>query len=150
MGSPLNRFHYYPRLNPNPNTELPICVEPSPSPSVSPSPSPSISPSPSPSPVSRAFFVSCPVVPEFGDPQTDIVITDITNNNIISAELNSWFYIAVADFSGCAKISDLNPSLPSYEESPYTIGIYPAASPNIYTPYPSGEAPCLADHPCPS
>ena len=145
--NPLNRFHYYPILNPNPNTPLPVCVSPSASPSVSPSASPSASPSSSPQ--TRAFSVSCPITIDLQE-KTDIVITNITNSGIINAALSSYFYIGTPGYSGCASISDLNPYLPDFESSPFLIGIYPAASVSPFTPYPSGGAPCVSDHPCPS
>lgn len=112
-------------------------------------PAPSDTPSPSPSPVSRAFTVTCPITVDLQE-KTDIVITNITNSGVISAGLDSYFYIGTPDYSGCASISALNPYLPDFEASPFLIGIYPAASVSPFTPYPSGEASCLSDHPCPS
>ena len=156
-----NRFHYYPRLNPNPNSEVfSFCTEPSPSPSPSVSPSPSPSVSPSPSPVNRVFTLSCPVYPQpFGDPQTDLVLTLVEDTGVINAPLNSWFYLSGPAISGCGKVTDLNPNMELYKSSPYSVGFDPLASPPVdvgyidfgtfsYTPQPSGEAPCLTNHPC--
>jgi len=130
--------------------ETTVTIDLEPNPSVSPSPSPSVSPSPSPSPnpVSRLFTVACPVYPLFGVPQVDLILTDIEDTNITNASLDDWFYLDGPAFSGCAKISDLNPDIPTIESSAYWMGTHIDFGSYTYTPYPSGQISCLDDHPC--